>query len=224
MSVSVAGMLEAGKEPVLESSIVKDAGTIWEQELPGKVRSLAAFVERQPSNDPDLDDIIDYALLQAPKFTIQGGTTEVLRGIIAELREGERTVLCTTHDLDVAGRIADRAHEVFIGDRHGDVTVAFKNSSATAFRPRAAALERWPFVDHDRGHFQFINVSTVVVLGIGNCRVEDLAHVVRCAAFSEIEHVPGFLDWKTTNEIEHPPDLEALASPQDALAEFETED
>jgi len=83
MSVSVAGMLEAGKEPVLESSIVKDAGTIWEQELPGKVRSLAAFVKQQPGNDPDLDDIIDFALLQAPKFTIQGGTTEVLRGIIA---------------------------------------------------------------------------------------------------------------------------------------------
>ena len=83
MSVSVAGMLEAGKEPVLESSIVKVAGTICEQELPGKVRSLAAYVERQPSNDPDLDDIIDFALLQAPKFTIQGGTTEVLRGIIA---------------------------------------------------------------------------------------------------------------------------------------------
>lgn len=83
MSVSVAGMLEAGKEPVLESSIVKDAGTIWEQELPAKVRALAAFVERQPGNDPDLDDIIDFALLQAPKFTIQGGTTEVLRGIIA---------------------------------------------------------------------------------------------------------------------------------------------
>ena len=83
MSVSVAGMLEAGKEPVLEASIVKDAGTIWEQELPAKVRALAAFVERQPGNDPDLDDVIDFALLQAPKFTIQGGTTEVLRGIIA---------------------------------------------------------------------------------------------------------------------------------------------
>ena len=46
MSVSVAGMLEAGKEPVLEASIVKDAGTIWEQELPARVRSLAAFIER----------------------------------------------------------------------------------------------------------------------------------------------------------------------------------
>jgi acyl-CoA dehydrogenase len=83
MSVSVAGMLEAGKEPVLESSIVKDSGTVWEQELPSKVRDLAAFVDQDPGNDTDLQEIIDFALLQAPKFTIQGGTTEVLRGIIA---------------------------------------------------------------------------------------------------------------------------------------------
>ena len=31
MSVSVAGMLQAGKEPVVEASIVKDIGTVWEQ-------------------------------------------------------------------------------------------------------------------------------------------------------------------------------------------------
>jgi acyl-CoA dehydrogenase len=83
MSVSVAAMLEAGKEPVLESSIVKDSGTVWEQQLPSKVRDLAAFVEQEPGNDTDLQEVIDFALLQAPKFTIQGGTTEVLRGIIA---------------------------------------------------------------------------------------------------------------------------------------------
>jgi ABC-2 type transport system ATP-binding protein len=34
---------------------------------------------------------------------------EVLRGVIGALKEGERTVLCTTHDLDVAARIADDA-------------------------------------------------------------------------------------------------------------------
>ena len=31
MSVSVAGMLEAGREPVTEASIVKDLGTVWDQ-------------------------------------------------------------------------------------------------------------------------------------------------------------------------------------------------
>ncbi|HEU4727934.1 MAG TPA: acyl-CoA dehydrogenase family protein [Kofleriaceae bacterium] len=82
MSVSVAGMLEAGKEPVLEGSIVKDLGTTWQQTLPPRARELAAFVE--PDADRAVfDALLDYATLAAPKLTIQGGTTEILRGIIA---------------------------------------------------------------------------------------------------------------------------------------------
>jgi alkylation response protein AidB-like acyl-CoA dehydrogenase len=83
MSVSVAGMLQAGKEPVVEASIVKDIGTIWEQQLPHRVRNLAAFVEPDVSNHETLDRQLDFAIKVAPKLTIQGGTTEVLRGIIA---------------------------------------------------------------------------------------------------------------------------------------------
>lgn len=83
MSVSVAGMLEAGKEPVLESSIVKDLGTIWEQALPERARHLGAFADSAVGNLHDFQDLVDFAILSAPKFTIQGGTTEVLRGIIA---------------------------------------------------------------------------------------------------------------------------------------------
>ncbi|MEM9062874.1 MAG: acyl-CoA dehydrogenase family protein [Pseudomonadota bacterium] len=83
MSVSVAGMLHEGKEPVLESSIVKDLGTVWEQDLPAKARTLGAFSKPDPSNEQDFDDLIEFAALCAPKFTIQGGTTEILRGIIA---------------------------------------------------------------------------------------------------------------------------------------------
>jgi acyl-CoA dehydrogenase len=83
MSVSVAGMLEAGREPVLEASIVKDLGTVWEQALPNRARDLAAFAKPDPSNQADFEDLVDYATLVAPKLTIQGGTTEVLRGIIA---------------------------------------------------------------------------------------------------------------------------------------------
>jgi acyl-CoA dehydrogenase len=83
MSVSVAGMLQAGKEPVVESSIVKDLGTIWEQKLPERVRELSAFVEDEVSNRVTLDEQLAFALKTAPKLTIQGGTTEILRGIIA---------------------------------------------------------------------------------------------------------------------------------------------
>src|SRR6202043_425248 len=83
MSVSVAGMLQAGKEPVVEGSIVKDLGTAWEQKLPARVRELAAFIEPEAANRATLEQQLAFATMVAPKLTIQGGTTEVLRGIIA---------------------------------------------------------------------------------------------------------------------------------------------
>ena len=84
MSISVNGMLQAGKEPVLEGSIVKDLGTLWEQALPARARDLAAFADVEPgSNRTDFANLLEFATMIAPKLTIQGGTTEVLRGIIA---------------------------------------------------------------------------------------------------------------------------------------------
>jgi len=83
MSVSVAGMLAQGKEPVLEASIVKDLGTVWEQNLPARARELAAFVDGEQIDRRLFDERLAYAINIAPKLTIQGGTSEVLRGIIA---------------------------------------------------------------------------------------------------------------------------------------------
>jgi hypothetical protein len=83
MSVSVSGMLQAGQEPTVEGSIVKDLGTAWEQKLPGRVRALAAFLEPEATNRTSLEEQLAFAMTIAPKLTIQGGTTEVLRGIIA---------------------------------------------------------------------------------------------------------------------------------------------
>jgi len=83
MSVSVAGMLQAGKEPVVEAAIVKDIGTVWEQQLPHRVRDLAAFIDSDATNHDTLEKQLAFAIKSAPKLTIQGGTTEVLRGIIA---------------------------------------------------------------------------------------------------------------------------------------------
>ncbi|MBV9828611.1 MAG: acyl-CoA dehydrogenase family protein [Alphaproteobacteria bacterium] len=85
MSASVAGMLQAGKTPGVEAAVVKDLGTNWEQALPNKVRLMAPPTG---DSDPDVnDDRFEQALrhttLIAPKLTIQGGTREVLRGIIA---------------------------------------------------------------------------------------------------------------------------------------------
>ena len=83
MSISVAGMLSAGKEPVLEASLVKDLGTIWEQKLPALARDLAAGLPFDRVGRAEFQKTLEHAIRIAPKLTIQGGTTEVLRGIIA---------------------------------------------------------------------------------------------------------------------------------------------
>ncbi|MGY9054953.1 MAG: acyl-CoA dehydrogenase family protein [Alphaproteobacteria bacterium] len=84
MSTSVAGMLEDGKSPVAEAAVVKDLGTNWEQALPNNVRLLAPRAARgTPGNSTNFDEVMRYSTLIAPKLTIQGGTREVLRGIIA---------------------------------------------------------------------------------------------------------------------------------------------
>ncbi len=67
----------------MEGSIVKDLGTNWEQALPDRARDLAAFLDTDPSVRGGLEAELAFATIIAPKLTIQGGTREVLRGIIA---------------------------------------------------------------------------------------------------------------------------------------------
>ncbi len=84
MSASVAGMLQAGETPMTEAAVVKDLGTNWEQALPNAMRLIAPDGVRSPSaNDRTFEQVMRYATHIAPKLTIQGGTREVLRGIIA---------------------------------------------------------------------------------------------------------------------------------------------
>ena len=83
MSVSVAGMLEAGKLPDVEAAVVKEQGTNWEQALPARARDLAPRACTDPGNRIDFEEVLNYATLIAPKLTIQGGTREILRGIVA---------------------------------------------------------------------------------------------------------------------------------------------
>lgn len=83
MSLSVAGMLEAGKSPATEASLMKDLGTHFQQDLPEAARLIA---ESDTASEEDLADFLDVAQMAtmvAPAYTIQGGTTQVLRGIVA---------------------------------------------------------------------------------------------------------------------------------------------
>ena len=81
MSIATAARLDQGGMPGMEAAIVKDLGTCWEQDLPSKARDLVTF--RPGEQYRAFDETCRRAMLLAPKLTIQGGTTEVLRGIIA---------------------------------------------------------------------------------------------------------------------------------------------
>ncbi len=84
MSLSVAGMLERGENPVAEASIVKDLGTAFEQEIPEIARRLLPEGELALlSTNDGFAENLRYDILHSPIYTIRGGTREILRGIIA---------------------------------------------------------------------------------------------------------------------------------------------
>jgi alkylation response protein AidB-like acyl-CoA dehydrogenase len=83
MSLSVAGMLDAGEDPGLQASIVKDLGAEFEQALPGICQEL---VDLQPSAAPgasDYQQVLASLMMLSPSFSLRGGTVEILRGIVA---------------------------------------------------------------------------------------------------------------------------------------------
>ena len=82
LSRSVAGMLQAGENPALQAALVKDLGTTLEQEMPEIARAL---VEEEPDKDSTRDfvAVLAQTVMNAPSFTIRGGTREILRGMIA---------------------------------------------------------------------------------------------------------------------------------------------
>lgn len=82
MSLSVAGMLDAGENPALEASVVKDLGAVFEQELPERAHDLFGGVPTL-SGGGDLAELQGYLTQVAPSFSLRGGTREILRGIIA---------------------------------------------------------------------------------------------------------------------------------------------
>ena len=81
MSLSVAGMLQAGETPNLEAALVKDLGNAFEREVPELVRLIAPG--RRHAGGERLEQVLAEAVLHAPSWTLRGGTREILRGIIA---------------------------------------------------------------------------------------------------------------------------------------------
>jgi alkylation response protein AidB-like acyl-CoA dehydrogenase len=82
MSRSVAGMLQAAADPAVQAALVKDLGTLLEQEVP-EIARLLVEAEPTPEARDDYLAVLAHAIAHAPSFSIRGGTREILRGIIA---------------------------------------------------------------------------------------------------------------------------------------------
>ena len=78
MSLGVADLLARDEDPALQAAMVKDLGALFEQEIPDVVRQLT------PGRaTPGLRAALTATILNAPAYSLRGGTREILRGIIA---------------------------------------------------------------------------------------------------------------------------------------------
>jgi len=82
LSRSVAGMLQRGDDPAIQAALVKDLGALVEQEIPEIARQLIA-AEPDTKSTSDFVAVLAHTVLNAPSFSLRGGTREILRGMIA---------------------------------------------------------------------------------------------------------------------------------------------
>ncbi|BBZ38103.1 acyl-CoA dehydrogenase family protein [Mycobacterium conspicuum] len=84
LSLTVARAIDAGRTPAAEAALIKEMGTRFEQDV---VRALRELLDRELVCGPDatpFQRLLRRAVLDAPSFTIRGGTTEVLRSVAAK--------------------------------------------------------------------------------------------------------------------------------------------
>ncbi|QDQ01986.1 acyl-CoA dehydrogenase [Lysinibacillus fusiformis] len=85
LSIGVAQLLESGEgdNVSISAALVKALGTKFEQSIPELTRLL---VQTYPTLDAQrkIDRFMAESILHAPGFTIRGGTSEVLYGVVAK--------------------------------------------------------------------------------------------------------------------------------------------
>lgn len=83
LSLSVARQIDIGGAPAIESSLVKDLGTKFEQDV---VTAVLAYVDEAPNtlDTSEFGQLLLTAALTQPSFTIRGGTNEVLRSVASK--------------------------------------------------------------------------------------------------------------------------------------------
>ena len=83
LSLSVARAIDEGGAPAIESSLVKEMGTRFEQDV---VTAVLAFVDEAPNTlaCSTFEQLLVTATLTAPSFTVRGGTNEILRSVASK--------------------------------------------------------------------------------------------------------------------------------------------
>jgi alkylation response protein AidB-like acyl-CoA dehydrogenase len=83
LSLSVARMIDRGETPAVESALVKEMGTRFEQDVLVGVQELVAL-DPGPDGETLFERLLFEAVLSAPSFTIRGGTNEILRSVASK--------------------------------------------------------------------------------------------------------------------------------------------
>lgn len=82
MSRGVARLLQEGADPQVEAALVKDLGNRFEKEAVAGVRELLSGLPRAEWPE-GLAELLDASVLAIPSNSLRGGTTEIMRGIVA---------------------------------------------------------------------------------------------------------------------------------------------
>lgn len=82
MSRGIALRLQNGEDPGTEAVIVKQLGNAFEKRLFSAIRDAIAS-KPETEIPPDLLSLRDETQLRLPSHSLRGGTTEILRGVIA---------------------------------------------------------------------------------------------------------------------------------------------
>jgi alkylation response protein AidB-like acyl-CoA dehydrogenase len=83
LSLSVARSIDDGGAPAIESSLVKEMGTRFEQDV---VTTVLACLDEAPNTAEDsiFGRLLVTAALTQPSFTVRGGTNEILRSVASK--------------------------------------------------------------------------------------------------------------------------------------------
>ncbi|MCH2550253.1 MAG: acyl-CoA dehydrogenase family protein [Alphaproteobacteria bacterium] len=82
MSLSVAAKIDSGKQPNIEASLVKDLGVAFEQSIPELAHELVDCSPRK-LHGTEYQKSLAYVQQACVSFSLRGGTTEILRGMVA---------------------------------------------------------------------------------------------------------------------------------------------